>query len=174
MAKTNAAASSDDEPEVFERESTPPASSGETVTVACKLPHGLLLRVYDMVDAQEPVLGGGIRQFKRPVQRPEQFLIQGSAVPFGIIPGFRFEGGYALTEGVPKELWERWFEANKGSDMVKNGLIFAHTRLGHALGQAHEQIEVLSGLEPLKMKDDPRVPKSLNPAISEVEAAKRK
>lgn len=35
-----------------------------SVTVGCKLPHGLTMRVFDMVETQEPVMGGGFRAVK--------------------------------------------------------------------------------------------------------------
>lgn len=157
-----------------------PASSGETVTVACKLPSGLLLRVFDFEEIMEPVLGGGTRTSKRAVLRGEPIRINGNAVPFGEIPdgedwtiakkkGDLFTNGYGITRGVPKDFWELWLRQNAESPMVKNNLVFAVSSVERARDQAKDQSSsVWSGFEPLIPNEgktvDRRAPKRVQKA----------
>lgn len=148
------------------------SSAGAKVTVACKIPNGLRLRVFQMIKSQELVMGGGVRemQIANPVGEP--ILINGPAVPFGAIPNFLIVGGYALTEGVDKETWDAWLAANKESQMVKNKLVFAYEKDGMAAGAAHEHEEIRTGLEPMVPDTDPRGRSSLK-VTQEEEQKKR-
>jgi hypothetical protein len=127
----------------------PATNSTETVTIACKLPHGLVLRVFDMVEFDEPVLGGGFRKSKISQERPERFVINGFSHPQNRAAAHPIIEGFALTPGVPKELWEKWLDQNRRSDMVKNGLIFAQPRSESAEAMAKERKATRSGLERL-------------------------
>lgn len=136
-------------------------AKANTVTVACKLPHGLILRLFDMLDHDEPVMGGGMRTVKKAVPRLETVTLKGYAVPFGKMPDVPVAGGYALTTGVDAEFWDAWLEQNKTTDLVKNNLVFAAERQDTAQGRAREQDEIRNGLEPL----DPEKPmKGVQPA----------
>lgn len=136
-----------------------------TVTVACKVPNGLILRVFDMVEGTEPILGGGSRPTKVARQRPETATIKGFSVPRG--PDFDYEkapqlaGGFALTPGVDADLFELWLEQNKESQLVREGLIFAHEKTGSAVAEAKEKADLLCGLEPLNPDKDPRAPRGI-------------
>lgn len=141
---------------------------GDTVTVACKIPNGLLLRVFDMVSSQEPVLGGGMRETRTAVQKGEQVKVSGPAIPRGpdlneqVMEGLpQLAGGYALTHGVDADFFETWLEQNKDSDVVKNGLIFAHSKPADARAESKEKTDVRSGLEPLAQSKDPRAPRNV-------------
>jgi hypothetical protein len=136
----------------------PRVSSGPTVTVACKLPHGLILRQYTMVDTDQPVMGGGIKTVKQAQQLPGEVAINGNAHPQNAGPKCAIVGGYALTPNVDKAFWDRWLEANKDSDMVKNNLIFAHESMDAAQGDAEDKAAVRSNLERL---DPKKLPKGL-------------
>ena len=127
----------------------PDPKSAEFVTVACKLPHGLILRLFRMVDAAEPIMGGGMRQIKRADPTGEQVHILGNAVAQNAAPHTTMVGGYALTYNVPKDFWDRWLTDNKQSDMVKNGLIFAHVSTASATDESKEKAEIKSGFERL-------------------------
>jgi hypothetical protein len=127
-----------------------------TVTVACKLPHGLVLRVFNMVEAQEPVMGGGFRKVKVAQERPERAEIKGWAHPQNHAPKAPLIGGFALTAGVDKDLWDTWKTQNAESDLVKNGLIFAHEKADSVQDQAKDQRALRSGLERLDPKKLPR------------------
>jgi hypothetical protein len=157
------------EPVRHENPSRQPSSAGAKVVVACKLPHGLRIRPFKMMNERELVLGGGSRE--QPVARAigPAVLIQGTAVPYGTIPKCRMAAGYAITEGVDKDLWDSWFANNKDTAMVENGLIGAHDTAERAIDFAKEHAKTRSGMEPFLKKGDPRAPKSPLPQLSEVE-----
>ena len=133
-------------------------NSGETVTVACKLPHGLVLRCFDMVPTREPIMGGGFREVKMAQELPQTYTLKGNAHPQNMAPKAPIAGGYALTFGIPKDFLDRWLEENKQSDVILNGLIFAHTKSEMVQDQAEDQADVKSGLERL---DPAKLPKGL-------------
>lgn len=141
------------------------AGSSKTVTVACKIPNGLQLRLFNMVPFDEPVIGGGVRQSKRAEQVGDIVVLKGFAVPFGHTPEHQIVGGYGLTAGVSREFFEQWLLQNKDHPAVKGGLIFSADGQHEAVDRAKERRALRSGLEPLIMpkseKDktlvDPRV-----------------
>ncbi|CCE07591.1 hypothetical protein BRAS3843_2290002 [Bradyrhizobium sp. STM 3843] len=124
------------------------ATKNNVVTVACKLPNGLLLRNFKMVDDNE-VTPTGYRAIKRAEQVGETVQIHGAAVPKGETREYMIIGGYALTPNVDKDFFDEWMRQNKDHPAIKGGLIFANTRESMVTGQAKEQKAVLSGLEPL-------------------------
>jgi len=98
---------------------------GTTVTVACKLPHGLIIKTGD----KSVTLAGA----------------NSSAII----------GGYGLTP-VDKDFYDAWRKEYANFAPLKNELIFVQESRAKAEGQAKEQAEVKSGLEPL----DPTKPAS--------------
>lgn len=159
-------------PEVVEQQPAPPparrerleprGSAGDTVTVACKMPNGLRLRLFEMEEVPEPMFGGGVRMTKRARQiEGADIVLNGAAVNLeevgkGNLPSFVIAGGYALTPGVPRDQWEAWLEQNKHSALVRNNIVFCYKSEEGARKQALEQAEVRSGLEPI----DPERPPS--------------
>ena len=133
-------------------------NSGPTVTVACKLPHGLVLRVFDMIPTQEPVMGGGYREVKIARELPQTYVVNGNSHPQNKAPKSPISGGYALTFGIPKDFWDRWLKENEQSDMVLNGLIFAHEKPDYVQDKAEDNETVTTGLERL---NPDRLPKGL-------------
>jgi len=124
------------------------ATKKSLVTVACKVPNGLLLRVFKMVPAREQT-PTGYRDIEKAEQLGDIIKINGPAVPFGQAPEYSIVGGYALTANVDKEFFEAWFHQNEDHAAVRSGLIFAHGNLAMLSDRAKEQKEVLSGLETL-------------------------
>lgn len=120
-----------------------------TVTVACKLPNGLLLRVFQMVDSNEPVMGGGWRDVKRAEPFGEQVHIKGYALPANMQGIGLHVGGYALTPNVDADFWELWLNQNRDADYVRNGLIFAHEKKADAIAESKEKAQVWDGMGPL-------------------------
>jgi hypothetical protein len=94
------------------------------VTVACKLPNGLILEL------------DGVR-----------VELAGPAVAWGVPP--RDVGGYALTHGVDADFFVRWMSVYKDYTPVKRGLIFACAKPQDAEARAREMKDEKSGLEPL-------------------------
>ncbi len=152
--------------------------TGGSVTVACKLPAGILMRVFNQEKYNVPVLGGGTREEMRSIPCSETIKINGNLVPFGQAPPFIIAGGYALTPNVPADIALTWMEQNKSSDLVKNNLIFIHEKTEYAEKRAKELKATKSGLEPLdvgtmrkdgrEMPKDPRWPARLNPNLTGV------
>ena len=136
-----------------------PSSAGAKVTVACKLPHGLILRLFEMESANEPVMGGGYREVKRARQTGSTVRVNGNAVPFGVRPDHPIVAGYALTHGVDKDFFDEWMKQNRDSDIVKNHLVFAYERAESARDAAKDHAKQRSGLEPIEPDTDPRLPK---------------
>ena len=62
-------------------------------------------------------------------------------------------GGFAITEGCPKDIWEGWLEQNKDSLLIKNGVLFAYKDRNSVMTEVKKRAEVLSGLEPLDKKN---------------------
>lgn len=130
-----------------------PPRSGQKVTVACKLPSGLRLRLYKMEEYSEPILGGGTRTAKRAVQVGAEVLLHGTATRHGQVPDFLIVGGYALTQNVDKDFFDEWLRLNGDLDAVRNNLVFAMATEGEARARATEQSKILSGLQPLDMSE---------------------
>jgi hypothetical protein len=148
------------------------APSTGTVTVACKLPHGLWLKVFRTEDWDEPVMGGGYRKTTRAVELPEhRVLIGGVAAPFGMSPASPMVAGYALTHGVPAAVWEKWLDDNKDSDIVRKKLIFAYAKEADTAAAAKENEGRRSGLEPLDPTNLPRDFQARRPGLGQLEKA---
>lgn len=151
-------------------ETTRNSRSGQKVTVACKVPNGIVIRAFYWNEEFVPMFGGGVK--KERVARPtgDQVLINGPALPFGQMPKFVIAGGFALTPNVDAEIWDLWLEQNKKSSLVVNKQIFAFDKADMAADCAAEHASVRSGLEPInsgtvKNKEgrevpaDPRMPR---------------
>lgn len=127
------------------------AKSATTVTVACKLPHGLVLRLFDMVDGYDPQRDGTNHRVKRAETRPGTVVIRGYLPKYDVaLPPAAQGSNFALTYGVDKEFFDEWMRQNKEHDAVINNLIFAHVTVDGATKQAKEmEGDTRSGLEPI-------------------------
>lgn len=156
-------------------ESTAPSGNRETVTVGCKLPNGLVLRVYDWHDHVDALAGGGTRQSKIARRRGnEEHVIHGNTIKFadlraGNLPNHAIVGGFGLTTGIPKDFWETWYEQNKDTPLVKSGLVFAHSQELSARSIAKERETLRSGLEPI----DPEKPYLAHPDFRQIRQGSR-
>ena len=133
-----------------------PATGVATVTVGCKVPNGLTLRVFKMVPAFEQVFGGGQKEVEggRAEQVGESIKLRGGVLDpkvlrKGRLPANAPIGGFGLTHGVPMEFMELWFKQNADSDIVRNGLIFYHESQHSAADMAGEREAEESGYEPI-------------------------
>ena len=136
-----------------------PRTTGSTVTVACKLPGGLLLRCFQQYKEEEPQRDGRTKTVKvwRPIPTM-QFAVRGTWVGSAgqafakgnpavaeLLPG-----GYCLTHGVPKDIWDMWYSQNKDTPIVQKRVIFAvASSYSDAVGEAQKGRAVRSGLEPV-------------------------
>lgn len=133
------------------------AKGATTVTVGCKLPHGLVLRTYRMEKTQEAVFGGGTRESTIAVATGEQHTITGVARAPGQDLPQQVVGGFALTHGVPADFMELWLKQNADLPAVRNGLVFCHSQAASATSMAREGKALTSGLEPIDPKKPPQV-----------------
>jgi hypothetical protein len=152
-----------------------PSHAGEKVTIACKLPHGVELRLHRKVTVSRPVLGGGVSEVDEWYFDDSKGVVRinGNAVPFGVAPEHRivrpqgskiFTDGFALTPNVDKDFWEAWLDQNRDSTIVKSGLIFAQGSEAKAVDESKERIKLRSGLEPMLQKGDARAPRRIEAA----------
>ena len=141
-----------------------PATGTATVTVACKLPHGLICRIHKKDKRMVPVYGGGYKEEEFWSETGEEFILNGNAYPQNEAPKVPLAHGFALTYGVRKDWWDAWIMQNRLLPAVKNGLIFAHERQGKTEDEAKEKAGVKSGLERLD-------PKNLPPEFRKIEMA---
>jgi hypothetical protein len=141
------------------------AAAGETgkatVTVALKHPTGIVLEAFVKEKGQEPVLGGGFREVTVWRSSGKQYPLNGNRVPFGVMPSYPIVAGYALTHGIPKEVWEAWAEQHKDSPLLEQELIAAYDTADKAedFAQDKDNAARRSGMEALSRKGDPRVDK---------------
>jgi hypothetical protein len=124
------------------------ATKANLVTVACKVPNGLLLRNFKMMPAREQT-PTGYRDVEKAEQVGDTVLINGPAALFGQVPEYTIVAGYALTPNVGKEFFDEWLRQNADHAAVKADLIFAHSNRAVVSDRAKEQKAVRSGLEPL-------------------------
>lgn len=131
--------------------------ASNTVTVACKLPHGLRLRLHDMVDVSEAMAGGGSRKVQRAQVRGESVLIKGYLEKYDPkLPPAARGSSFALTHGVDKDFWDAWVKQNSTLDAVKNGLIFASDKADTVEAMVREGRDLRSGLEPVDPSNLPK------------------
>lgn len=131
----------------------------ETITVACKHPHGLVLRLFEMVEAHDPLPGGGTKTVKRASPLPQQQVtIRGYLNKYDpALPPAARDSKFGLTHGVDKEFFDKWMAANKDHSMVQNNLIWAYTNAKgegandprNIKAKAKEFEGVKCGLEPI-------------------------
>lgn len=142
-------------------DAAPKSKSGAKCVVACKIPNGLILRIFKMVPTDLPVMGGGMKTVQQAQPFGEPVRVNGPAVPFGKIPKYIVtESGFALTSNVDKDFFDEWMRQNREHDAVKNKLIFAHASSDGVQGLAEDHREARSNLEPLVPDTDPRNPRA--------------
>jgi hypothetical protein len=135
----------------------PPVTGCDSVTVACKIPAGIVFPLGKMVPFREPMMGGfglEITKFEPATngEVPVEVRLRGPAKDlFAMRRGKgEFEpivGGYALTSGIPREHWEWVLEHYKHHPAILNGLVFAQKNEREAAAQAKDQRTLTSGLE---------------------------
>jgi hypothetical protein len=112
------------------------SNSTDTVTVGCKLPHGLMLKLTKH--------GEGSRQYR----------VRGSNAS-------NIVGGFGITEGVPRDFWDEWVKHHAAISIVKQGLIFALGDKASVQDKAKEYASLANGLEALDPNKTPEGIKTL-------------
>lgn len=139
----------------------PDGKALRTVTVACKLPNGLILRLFHKVSVRHAGPGGfvSVEEFQVDPEAPV-FRVNGNAFPRnggGVLKhDVTGDNGYGLTHGIPRDFWEKWVLQFKDTPAVVNGLIFAFPNREDAIARANELEDLRTGLEPLDPNKLPR------------------
>lgn len=130
--------------------------STEMVTVGLKHPSGLILRLHEMVEQTEPVMGGGLRKTKRAQFTGQQVRLRGYNKPSDTVamPSARAEFTYTQ---VSKDFWEAWVKQNADHPYLKQGILFARAEMDGAQAMGRERGSLSCGLEAL---DPQRLPLS--------------
>lgn len=137
-----------------------PQTGTATVVVALKHPTGIVIEAFEEKKIAVPDGRGAMRDETMFRSTGKRYPVNGTRMPYGMEAPFRRVGGYALTEGIPKDVWELWLKQHHDHPLVENGLITAFEKLDMAIDFAEENKALKSGLEPLLQKDDPRTPKT--------------
>lgn len=134
--------------------------SGRTVTVACKAPTGLNLRIFKWIDdrGSKPAHDGTRDKISVEDNRYKRIRVNGPSRYYfpGPAPDFAISGGYALTPNVDRDFMELWMEQNKESELVVNKLIFIMPTEREAVQAAQDLREIKSGFEPLDIDEKPK------------------
>lgn len=157
-------------------------SSGRMVTVACKIPNGIILQLCRETKYWEDTPSGS-KERKRFDRAGPRYHVAGPAYPNGQAPKGYPErvptaGGFALTSDIPKEFWDQWLEQNRETSFIVNGQVFAMSTLDSAQGKGREQKDIMTGFEAISQdldpEKDPRLPKPIKGlGVSMVEAGER-
>lgn len=135
-----------------------------TVTVACKMPNGLQLKVFKFVENRIPIGAGQYAIEQKAQQVGKSVFLNGNAVPYGEAPRHPIVGGYAMTSGIDAEFMEKWLEQYAELPAVKNRLIFIAEDPQYVADEAKEHRALRSGLEPIDVRKgtkDPRMEKGI-------------
>ena len=127
------------------------------VTVACKLPHGLILQLCKEVEKAEAQRDGTHKLIKEWARLPEKVKINGYLAKYRVdLPPAAQDSSYALTHGVDKDFWDQWLAQNRELDMVKAKLIFASDKQDTVKKATEDYAGTKCGLEPVDPSKLPR------------------
>lgn len=145
---------------------TTASDSRGTVTVACKIPQGLILRLFKMEDRTEGGIGGTTYTTKVALPVGPRYVINGPGYDKNDgLPDYTIKERAALTHGIPLDFWEEWMKQNQDSECVRNNLVFSAKSGSEAIARAKEFRSARSGFEPIDpgvdakgKAADPRMP----------------
>lgn len=122
----------------------------DTVTVACKLPHGMHLELLNAAGhVEERVTIKGARLKTTPA---------GREITKDHLTTEDFGKGFGLTPNVSAAFWERWARENATYPPFARGMIFAQSDIANAEAQAAEMSGIVTGFEPI---DPDKLPQGL-------------
>lgn len=162
-----------------EKRSEPAPRAAGKVIVASKIPHDIVIQI---CQPRSGDVAGQYGTVKETIWQAagDRYLIRGTKRPINPPKGYPaapdMELGYALTPNIPADFWEKWLEQNAKTDMVVNGLIFAHSDRASIVDEAKDFRDVRSGLDPLDMSEggkDPRLPKPITTQVGKIETMVR-
>lgn len=170
MAKASAV-----KPQALAAPSVKTTSKAAFVTVACKVPTGVVLQLCKKTIWMEDTPSGA-RERVRFDPFGETYTVQGPATAVGSTPrGYKaplVAGGYALTPNIPADFFAKWMEQHELNPIVKNKMIFAHGSKADTIKEAHELKFTRSGFEPLDVdNNDSRIPKPALGGVTPISTA---
>lgn len=126
------------------------AEVGDMVHVICRVPSGVILRLYDPEDIlarrQAHQSGQPVTALLRPIA---EVSLRGAREDARFdIRDNRILGCHGVTR-VPQDFWEAWVLQNKENDLLRQNLIFAETTRRRARDQAGEWSQSPTGFEGL-------------------------
>lgn len=122
---------------------------GETVTVICRLPSGLVLGLYDPDDLRRRA--GSVAPVMAPPVPRASVRLEGARRDARFHARDNRLLGLAGRTQVDAAFWAAWVEQNPGYLPLKNGLVFAQARAADAearLAECASQRTGLEGLDP--------------------------
>lgn len=120
-------------------------NSTTTVTICCKFPNGFLMEL-------------GLRD------DPDYVSIGLKGISHMRIAGAQ----WGVTEGVPKDFWDKWSASKKDFKFIKGGFIFAQSDAKEARAQAKAMDGLKTGLERLVPKNLPKTMKDVEKKVTEL------
>ena len=132
------------------------AAAGQTVTVGCRLPTGLYMQIFELETQKVDRPDGTQKEVKVAVAKSQRVKLNGAAKfrGGGKEMAHDIRHGAGLTFGVDADLFAAWMKANADTEIVKNGLVFAH-RTNDIEAQAKDHRAQRTGLEPLDSRNLP-------------------
>ncbi len=122
----------------------------DTVTVLCRMPHGLRLRISHEGDAERRAqLSADKRPDLSPVGYVKEIEIKGANRAPDYHPKDNVLLGRVGRTTVDKAFWDAWLKQNADSDLVKNKCVFAEQTDARANARADELKAEKTGFEPL-------------------------
>lgn len=123
-------------------------NSTTTVTVCCKLPNGFLIELGHRDD-------------------PDYISVGLRGISHMHIKGAQ----WGITEGVRKDVWDRWRALKKDFKIIREGFIFAQDDRKDAEAAARAMAGLKTGLEPLAPKNLPRGMKDVEKKVEQMTGA---
>lgn len=126
-----------------------------TVTVACKLPHGLILQLQEPREVAEPTQTSPDRKVTRYERVGKTITIAGCALHNDRPTQKQVMGGFALTHGIDASFFSKWLEQNAQHPAVEGGFIFAAGKMETVETQIAKGEKRRTGMEPADPKKLP-------------------
>lgn len=120
-------------------------NSTATVTIGCKLPHGLWLELITLPDADIA------KQTRVPAPTGPRVKLNGAntlRIQDPVSPVNPANGRFATTV-IEKSFWDKWYERNKELEFMKIGAVFVVADEKTAKAIAEERKDLKTGFEPI-------------------------
>lgn len=122
----------------------------DTVTVLCRLPHGVVLSITPDGDVERRAkLSAAGTPDRSPVVSVKSVTVNGANKAPNYHPKDNVLLGRVGRTVVDKAFWEAWRAQNANSDLVKNNCVFAEMTEARADAKARELEGVKTGFEPI-------------------------